>query len=123
MLQLWNNRNKLLYEESHGTAQERQRERLTQRVERCFKYSERSPIADWTKLFYKEKDDLMMEDPRYIAAWLKLSERIINVNKKEQARQKRERTLMENYFKWHPPTHPKRKTSRKKLNKHDTKPV
>jgi hypothetical protein len=123
ILQLWNNRNNILYDGSQGTAQERKRERLLQRVERCFADSKKLPIDDRTKLFdSKDKDDLMKEDPRNITAWLKMTERIIKVNKKEQARHQRERTLIENYFKWHPPTQQRRKHQRKNLKKNDLKP-
>jgi hypothetical protein len=122
MLQLWNNRNKILYDGTQVSTQERQRERLHQRVERCFDFRDRLTAVDRDKLFQLDKEDLMQEDPRHISAWLKLTERIIKVTKKEQARHNRERTLMENYFKWHPPTQAKKRPSRKKRTKNDIKP-
>jgi hypothetical protein len=65
--------------------QEQQRERLNQRVEQCFEYSNRLTAADRDKIFHMDKKDIMKEDPRKISAWLKLTKRIIKVNKKEQA--------------------------------------
>jgi hypothetical protein len=122
MLLLWHNRNQILYEGNQVSRQERQRERLNQRVEKCFEDSNTLSAEDRDKLFYMDKKAILKEDPRKILPWLNLTERIIKVNKKEQARNTRERTLMEQYFKWHPPTQVKKRTSREKRNKYDLKP-
>jgi hypothetical protein len=84
MLLLWHNRNQILYEGNQVSRQERQRERLTQRVEKCFEDSNTLSAEDRDKLFYMDKKAILKEDPRKILTWLNLMERIIKVNKKEQ---------------------------------------
>jgi hypothetical protein len=50
MLQLWNNRNKILYDGTQASTQDQQRERLN----------------------HLDKEDLMKEDLHHISAWLKM---------------------------------------------------
>jgi hypothetical protein len=55
----------------------------------------------------------MKKDPRFIKAWLKLSERFIRTNKNEAKHHSQEKGMMEQYFKWHPPN--KKSHKRRKL--------
>jgi hypothetical protein len=59
---------------------------------------------DKEKIFYKDVKVMLQEDTRYIRAWLKLAQRVFSVAKKEQAKPRNERKLMEQYFAWRPPT-------------------
>jgi hypothetical protein len=123
-LQLWANRNNFLYNDQQTTTKTRQKERLVERVKHCFRQQYEVNINDRKKIFYKEEEQIMKEDPRFIKAWLKLSERIIRTNKIEAKNIRRERVLMEQYFKWHPPT--QRPKKRRKISgshqKQDLKP-
>jgi hypothetical protein len=56
---------------------------------------DRLPIADRNRIFTKDKDELMSDDPRFISAWIKLVERIIQIKKREQTGKIRETVLME----------------------------
>jgi hypothetical protein len=98
-LQLWQNRNNIIYETGNGKAMDRRKERLIAKVDRCYQHMDQLPLADRNQIFSRDKKILMMEDPRFIAAWLKMAERIIRVNKKEQKFRRQESVLMENYFK------------------------
>jgi hypothetical protein len=122
VLLLWTNRNNLLYNDHQKTQNERQREHLEERVIRC--YSKQNDIAasDRTKKFYKEREQIMQEDACYIKAWLRLSERIIKTNKLKSKKNRKEKALMEQYFKWHPPTQRPKKRRKISHKKQDLKP-
>jgi hypothetical protein len=122
VLLLWTNRNNILYNDHQKTQNERQRERLEERVIRCYSKQNDKAASDRTKNFYKERELLMQEDARYSKAWLRFSERIIKTNKLESKKNRKEKALMEQYFKWHPPT--QRPTKRRKIShkKQDLKP-
>jgi hypothetical protein len=79
------------------------------------------PIADRNRIFIKDKNELMSDDPRFILAWTKLEERIIRINKKERTGKSRETMFMENYFKWQPPSNSKWRWRKNKHQKNDLK--
>jgi hypothetical protein len=58
--------------------------------------------SDREKIFYKDREQMLQEDTRYIKAWLKLAQRAFSVAKKEQAAPSNSRKLMETYFAWQP---------------------
>jgi hypothetical protein len=64
----------------------------------------------------------MEDDPRTIKTWVKIAERIIRTSKKEHRRQKGQREMMEQYFKWHPPEKVRNKTRSKQRHKQDLRP-
>jgi hypothetical protein len=102
---------------------DQRRERLIAKVNQCYQHMDQLPIADRNWLFTKDKDNLMTDDPRFITAWLKLAERIIQINKWDQTCNRRETgVLMENYFKWQPPSNTKRPCHTVKHQKNDLKP-
>jgi hypothetical protein len=101
-LQLWQNRNGIIYNTKHENQVECKQEHLAERVERCYRYRDHLKINDREKIFMRDKNQLMMEEPRFIKAWIKIAERIIKVTKSEKNKQSRERTMMETYFQWQP---------------------
>jgi hypothetical protein len=122
-LHLWTNRNSILYNDQHKDRQTTQKERLWQKVESCYQYEEKLSITDRQRIFYKDREELRNEDHRFIKAWQKVARRIIRVSKLECAKQYREKTMMEQYFKWHPPPNKKKqKKSRVRHQKQDLKP-
>jgi hypothetical protein len=58
---------------------------------------------DQDKVFYREADDLLKEDHRYIKSWLRLTERTLRIAKKETEKNSNSRQMMENFFRWKPP--------------------
>jgi hypothetical protein len=101
---------------------DRRRERLITKVDRCFQKMDQMTTADRNRIFIKDKDELMKDDPRFIAAWLKSAERILRVNKREQSNHRRESSLMENYFQWKSKTNGKQKQRKVSHQKNDLKP-
>jgi hypothetical protein len=121
-LQLWQNRNNILYSAMNGNIMDRRRERLIAKVDRCLQKMDQLTTEDRNRIFIKNKDDLMKDNPRFIAAWLKLAERIIRVNKRDQANHRQESHLMENYFQWKPSTNATQKRRKVCHQKNDLKP-
>jgi hypothetical protein len=121
-LQLWQNRNSIIYSDMNGNIMERKRERLIVKVERCFQKMDQLTADDRRKIFTKDKEELMKDHPRFIAAWLKLADRIIRVNEREQANHRQESHLMENYFQWKPPKKATQKRRKISHQKNDLKP-
>jgi hypothetical protein len=91
-------------------------------VERCYQYANKLSHSDKQKLFHREQESLLVEDPRFIKAWLKLADRIIRVSKQESKRQYKERTFMENFFKWGPSSKPSQKRKNAPHQKQDLCP-
>jgi hypothetical protein len=79
---LWTQCNNIIYGTKETTKQEQQKPHLIARLKQCYSYQDKLDIQDRTKIFHKDKEELMAEDHRYIKAWLKLAERIIRVYKK-----------------------------------------
>jgi hypothetical protein len=75
---------------------------------------------DRNRIFIKDKHELMKDNPQFIAAWLKLAERIIRVNKRDQANHRQESHL--NYFQWKPSTNATQKQRKVCHQKNDLKP-
>jgi hypothetical protein len=103
VLTLWKQRNDIIHNNTVATKADRQRERMEAKIERCYTYRDHLTVQDRSKIFPKEKAELLKEDPRQIKIWLKMAERIIRVHKREVAKTSREKEMMEQYFKWHPP--------------------
>jgi hypothetical protein len=119
---LWKQRNNLVHNEATTTKAERQKIALTSRVQKCFDKQDQLNHDDRQKIFRKQQDELMEEDPRTIKTWVKLAERIIRTSKKEQRRQTGQREMMEQYFKWHPPEKGRHRKHSKQRHKQDLKP-
>jgi hypothetical protein len=73
------------------------------KVARLYEYRNHLNILDRNKIFTKEKSELIIDEPRQIKTWIQMEERIIRVHKREVKRIHREKVMMEQYFKWHPP--------------------
>jgi hypothetical protein len=117
LLALWKQRNDIIHDTQLEKKSIQQKQKLEARIE--------LPIQDWSKIFYKSKEELLQEDPRYITAWLRLSERIIRIHRKDRNKTTKERTMMEQYFKWHPLEHSRKKgkhMARQRHSKNDLKP-
>jgi hypothetical protein len=79
---------------------------MAAKIDRCYDYKDHLTVLDRTKIFNKEKSELLNEDPRKIKIWIKMAERMIRVHIREVKRISREKDMMEQYFKWHPPDIP-----------------
>jgi hypothetical protein len=124
LLTLWSHRNNLIFNNQETAKSEVLRQRLRTKVDRYYQYAEKLTVTDRQKLFQKEKEELISEDPRYINAWLKLAARIIRASKRETSKlMYREQTLMEKFFNWNPVNRPRtRKKTKRKSFKEDLKP-
>jgi hypothetical protein len=123
-LKLWNHRNGIIYGKQESEKASQQRQNLIARVERCYQYQQQLKTADRDKIFYKTQEEMMKEDPRYIQSWLKLSERIIRIHKKEANKPNKAQHMMEQYVQWRPSAHPPRKRMRQfpRHQKQDLRP-
>jgi ribonuclease HI len=117
-LQLWKNRNGIIYNTEQENQAERKRERLAERVARCYEYQDHLQISDREKIFTRDKNQLMKEEPRFIKAWIKIAEGIIKIAKNEKNKQSQERNMMETYFQWQPHNPTPRKKRRRSGHRH-----
>jgi hypothetical protein len=125
LLALWKQRNDIIHDTQLETKSIQQKRKLEARIDRCYTFHDELMLQDRSKIFYKSKEELLQEDPRYITAWLRISERIIRIHRKEKKKTTKERTMMEQYFKWHPPERSGKKvkpTARQRYSKNDLKP-
>jgi hypothetical protein len=103
-LQLWKQRNELIFGEKSAPNQEAKQDAWIAKVERCYELEPTLAWKDRSKLFTKSKEEVLAEDHRKVAAWVKLAERLLKINKKEARMPDTQREMIKQYFKWHPPT-------------------
>jgi ribonuclease HI len=124
-LQLWKQRNEAVHGVTELTKKEAQSQVMALKVQRCYELQYVMPINDRQKLFQISEEERLKEDPQKLRAWIKLAERLIKTNKREQQDKRgSQRIMMDQYFKWHPPDqrgHHKT-MERKHHRKHDLKP-
>jgi hypothetical protein len=123
-LQLWKQRNEAVHGITEQTRKEAQVNTMEMKVRQCYAQQHIMPINDRQRLFQMPEDEKLSEDPRKLRAWIKLAERIIKTNKLENKKLQGQRTMMDQYFKWHPPDqrlrhHP---VERQQHRKQDLKP-
>jgi hypothetical protein len=102
-LKLWKQRNELIFGEKSAPNQEAKREAWIAKVERCYELESTLAWKDRSKIFTKRKEEVLAEDHQKVAAWVKIAERILKINKKEAHMPNAQREMIEQYFKWHPP--------------------
>jgi hypothetical protein len=102
-LQLWQQRNDHVFGETPRSNRDAQRCTWIAKVEKCYELETMLDWKDRTKVFRKTKEEVLAEEPCKIAAWVKLAERMIKINKSEKRKLKGQKKMMEQYFKWHPP--------------------
>jgi hypothetical protein len=103
VLQMWENRNEIIYGKRTHEAQRTDRQRLQHRVQKFYDMRGTLDSSDREKIFYKDMEEILNEDSRYIKAWLKLAQRAFSAAKKEYAKPRTEQKFMEQYFAWGPP--------------------
>jgi ribonuclease HI/enamine deaminase RidA (YjgF/YER057c/UK114 family) len=111
VLKLWASRNEHVHGQQTRDAQSTERQRVHLQVQKYFDMKELLNTADRDKIFHKDLEAMQQEDIRYIKTWLKLARQAFSVVKKEQAKPRTERKLMEQYFAWHPPTNHRRRAT------------
>jgi hypothetical protein len=124
-LQLWKQRNEAVHGVNELTKKEAQSLAMAQKVQRCYELRYVMPINDMLRLFQISEEERLKEDPQKLRAWIKLAERIIKTNKREQQDKRcSQRTMMDQYFKWHPPDQRghHQTMEQKHHRKHDLKP-
>jgi hypothetical protein len=103
LLQLWKQRNESVHRNKSETRNERNKRRMEAKITRCYQHKDKLRIQDRVKIFTKEQDELLQEDSVLIKNWLRIAEKAIRISKQEARAVQREKSMMEQYFKWHPP--------------------
>jgi hypothetical protein len=102
-LKLWKQRNEQVFGETAKSKKEAQRSAWIAKVERCFELETLLKWKDRSKVFQKSKEEILTAEPHKIAAWVKLAEQLIKINKHEKMKDKAQRGMMDTHFLWKPP--------------------
>jgi hypothetical protein len=123
-LLLWRQRNEFVYGESVDKHQIAQARGLEMKVSRCYESQDIMTIEDRRRVFQMTEEELMKTDIKHIKQWVRMAERIIRTNKRENKKSQGQRKFMDQYFKWNPPDKKKQtKSGTEKLHrKNDLKP-
>jgi hypothetical protein len=78
--------------------------------------------TDREKIFYKDMEEIIKENTRYIKAWLKLAHRTFSAAKKERAKPRNEQKFMEQYFAWGSPISLRQRKQQKQRAPDETHP-
>jgi hypothetical protein len=103
VLQLWEKQNEIIHGKTTQEEQRTDQQQLQQKVQKFYKMQETLDRTDREKIFYKDMEEIIKEDTRYIKAWLKLAHWTFSAAKKERAKPRNEQKFMEQYFAWGPP--------------------
>jgi hypothetical protein len=103
LLNLWSQRNELVHDNAQETRAEKMKRKMEAKIHRCYLMKEKLRLQDQERLFAKEEEDLLQEDPTTVKNWLTIAEKMIRITKRETKARTREKNMMEQYFKWHPP--------------------
>jgi hypothetical protein len=122
VLQLWEKRNEIIHGKKFQEEQRTDRQRLQHKVQKLYEMRETLDRIDREKIFYKEMEEIIKEDTRYIKAWLKLAQRTFSAAKKERAKPRNEQKFMEQYFAWGPPISLRQRKSNKQRSPDETHP-
>jgi hypothetical protein len=102
VLTLWSNRNEVVHGNRIQAGLNTEKQRLHHRVQQYYERKETLSTTNKEKIFYKDVQDMLQEDSRYIKAWLKIAQRVFSAHRKEQSKPQHEQKLMEAYFGWKP---------------------
>jgi hypothetical protein len=98
MLQLWKERNDHLHQRDKAAKAETQKQRLEKRIARCYTYSQNLTATERLRWFSEPHKEMMLRDTRYLEAWVRTVERIINITKRERKKRPPESLIMEQYL-------------------------
>jgi hypothetical protein len=117
-IKLWHQRNEIIFGTTLKSRLEQQQKAMKARVDDCYRRKDQLTITGRNKVFTREQDEIMRENPQHIKAWIKFAERVLRLNKKENQGQTKQRNLMDKYFKWHPHEQGKKQTQKTKKQRH-----
>jgi hypothetical protein len=98
ILQLWQQRNKIIYEVSDQANQEANNAKLIQRIRRCYSLQTQLTASERRTWFDKELDDKLQEDAQHLRVWLDMVERLIRISKREQKKRPKSSLIMEQFL-------------------------
>jgi hypothetical protein len=100
MLELWSNRNKVIHGIKQRQEQTTEKQRLESRVRNLYEKAHLLKSQDRNKIFYKNVDEMVLEDARFLKAWINMAQRLVVTAKKEAKQPRNAQRMMENYFSW-----------------------
>jgi hypothetical protein len=98
MLQLWKERNEQINQGDKAKHAETQKQRLEKRIARCYGHSQSLTATERLRWFSEPHTEIMLRDTRYLEAWVRTVERIINITKRESKKPPPESLIMEQYL-------------------------
>jgi hypothetical protein len=99
-LELWATQNEVIHGTQQLQEQSTEKQRLESRVRKIFENAHMLENQDRHKIFYKSIDEMLLEDSRYLKAWIKMAQRVMAAAKKEAKVPRNAQKLMESYFSW-----------------------
>jgi hypothetical protein len=108
-LQLWKQRNEVTHGQQLQSTMNTERLRIHHHVRTFYEKMDQLDTTDRDKIFYKDLENMLQEDSRFIKAWLKLAQRAFTTAKKERAIPGNSQKLMETYFSWKPTSNTNRR--------------
>jgi hypothetical protein len=98
MLKLWNKRNEIIFNKETNMSQEKPKEHLTIRVQRCYTLKDQLKASERLLWFGTTMEEKLNEDPKHIQAWLHNVERLIRITKRERRQRPKNSSIMERYL-------------------------
>jgi hypothetical protein len=108
ILELWKTRNEIIHDNESTKTTNIIKERVQGRVLRCYELSDMLPFKDRHQWFSMEIADMLKQDVKFMEAWVKITERVIRIAKREQKTKSKSRLFMEKFLQINP-SRPKRR--------------
>jgi hypothetical protein len=93
LLQLWQQRNALIYETETHQTRIALRDKLETRIRRCYHFQDHLTSNDRRQWFDQEIQDKLQQDPQHLATWLLMTERLIRIAKRENKKNNPKKAL------------------------------
>jgi hypothetical protein len=99
ILELWEKRNNLVYNQDSITSEAQKKAKLESRIRRCYEQKLLLKAHKRNCWFAKLLDDKLQEDYRQAYNWLQGVKRLIKISKREQLKRPRESIILEKFIK------------------------
>jgi hypothetical protein len=72
-----------VHHNAQETREEKTKRKMEAKIHRCYLMKEKLHLQDRARIFAKEEEELLREDPTTIKNWLTIAEKMIRITKRE----------------------------------------
>jgi hypothetical protein len=98
ILELWKARNEIIHDKESTKTTNIRKEQIKGHVLRCYELSNMLSLKDRNQWFSMGIAEMLTQDVKFMEAWVKITERVIRIAKREQKKKSKSRIFMEKFL-------------------------